>query len=334
MLGWVLVYDWMKRVKTGFFFLFRQCGCMRVFVSGGAGFIGSHLVDRLLGDGFEVVVLDDLCGGRVENVKQHIGESGFRFVRGDVRDSGLVEGLVRGVDAVFHLAALVSVPESFEDPVLTNDVNVGGTLNLLRACVGSDVKRFVYASSCAVYGEAESLPLREDSPLRPASPYAVSKLAAENYVRVFYEVFGLETVCLRFFNVYGSRQVYSEYSGVMTQFFSCLTKDRPLVIFGDGEQTRDFVHVRDVVEANMLALKNEGVVGEVFNVATGVATTINQLANVLLRTTNQTHLKMVHSETRKGDIKHSVADISKARRKLHYDPKVLLKDGVKELTIS
>jgi len=197
--------------------------------------------------------------------------------------------------------------------------------------VSSDVKRFVYASSCAVYGEAESLPLREDSPLRPASPYAVSKLAAENYVRVFYWVYGLETVCLRFFNVYGSRQVYSEYSGVMTQFISCLTKDRPLVIFGDGEQTRNFVQVRDVVEANMLALKNKGVVGEVFNVATGVATTINKLANVLLSAANRTHLKMVHSEPRKGDIKHSVADISKARWKLHYDPKVLLKDGLEEL---
>jgi len=306
-------------------------GFSRVLVSGGAGFIGSHLVDRLLVDGFEVVVLDNLYGGRVENVKQHIGKRGFRFVRGDVRDSIVVKELVRGVGAVFHLAALVSVPESFEDPVLTNDVNVGGTLNLLRVCVGSDVKRFVYASSCAVYGEAGSLPLREDSPLRPASPYAVSKLAAENYVRVFCEVFGLETVCLRFFNVYGSRQVYSEYSGVMTQFINCLTKDRPLVVFGDGEQTRDFVHVQDVVEANMLALKNKGVVGEVFNVATGVATTINKLANVLLSAANRTHLKMVHSEPRKGDIKHSVADISKARGKLHYDPKVLLKDGLEEL---
>ena len=303
-------------------------------MTGGAGFIGSHLVDRLLGDGFEVVVLDNLYGGRVENVNQHVGKRGFRFVRGDVRNSILVEELVRGVDAVFHLAALVSVPESFKDPVLTNNVNVGGTLNLLRACVDSDVKRFVYASSCAVYGEAESLPLREDSPVRPASPYAVSKLAAENYVRVFSEVFGLETVCLRFFNVYGSRQVYSEYSGVITQFISCLTKDRPLVIFGDGEQTRDFVHVQDVVEANMLALKNKGVVGETFNIATGVATTINQLANVLLEAANKTHLKMVHSEPRKGDIEHSVADISKARRKLHYDPKVLLKDGLEELAKS
>jgi len=307
-------------------------GFSRVLVSGGAGFIGSHLVDRLLGDGFEVVVLDNLCGGRVENVKQHIGEGSFRFVRGDVRDSSVVEELVRGVDAVFHLAALVSVPESFKDPVLTNDVNVGGTLNLLRVCVGSDVKRFVYASSCAVYGEAESLPLREDSPLRPASPYAVSKLAAENYVRVFYEIFGLETVCLRYFNVYGSRQVYSEYSGVMTQFISCLTKNLPLVIFGDGEQTRDFVQVQDVVEANMLALKNKGIVGETFNIGTGVATTINQLANVLLEVANKTHLKVMHSKPRRGDIKYSVADISKVKNKLHYNPKVSLGKGLKEIS--
>jgi len=196
--------------------------------------------------------------------------------------------------------------------------------------VGSDVKRFVYASSCAVYGEAESLPLREDSPLRPASPYAVSKLAAENYVRVFYWVYGLETVCLRFFNVYGSRQLYSEYSGVIAQFISCLTKDLPLVIFGDGEQTRDFVHVQDVVEANMLALKSEGVVGETLNIATGTSATINELADLVLEVAGKTDLKVVHSEPRKGDIKHSVADISKVRRKLGYDPEISLRDGLEE----
>jgi len=307
-----------------------MCSYSRILVTGGAGFIGSHLVDRLLAEGTDVVVLDNLYTGRLENLEHHRGNKSFRFVEGDVRDSRLVKKLM-DVDAIVHLAAVISVPKSFKDPVLTNDVNVGGTLNLLRACVGSDVKRFVYGSSCAVYGEAESLSLREDYPLRPASPYAVSKLAAENYVRVFYEVFGLETVCLRFFNVYGSRQLYSEYSGVITQFISCLTTDSPLMIFGDGEQTRDFVHVQDVIEANVLALKNKGVVGEVFNVATGVATTINKLANVLLSAANRTHLKMVHSEPRKGDIKHSVADISKARGKLHYDPKVLLKDGLEEL---
>jgi len=309
-------------------------GYSRVLVTGGAGFIGSHLVDRFLVEGLEVVALDNLQGGRIENVHQHSGKKNFHFVRGDIRDSRLVKDLVEDVDAVLHEAAIVSVPESIKNPVLTNNVNVNGTLNLLRASADSNVKRFIYASSCAVYGNVESLPIEEDEGLRPTSPYGVSKLAAENYVRVFYEVFGLETVCLRFFNVYGSRQVHNDYSGVITTFTSRSAKNLPLAIFGDGEQTRDFVHVEDVVEANMLALKNKGMAGETFNIATGIATTINQLANVLLRITRKTHLKMVHSEPRKGDIKHSFADISKAKKRLHYDPKVLLKEGLKELTKS
>jgi len=309
-------------------------GCSRVLVTGGAGFIGSHIVDRLVAEGVEVVVLDNIYRGRLENVKRYIGEKGFCFVRGDVRDSRLVRDLARNVDAIIHQAALVSVPESLKDPALTNDVNVCGTLNLLRASVDSDVRRFVYASSCAVYGNAEKMPIKENSLPRPVSPYGVSKLAAENYVRVFHEAFGLETVCLRFFNVYGPRQVYSDYSGVITQFMNRLEKNLPLVIFGDGQQTRDFVHVQDIVEANILALKNEGVAGETFNIATGVATTINQLANVLLEATNKTQLKTVHSEPRKGDIKHSAADISKAIKKLHYNSKISLREGLKKLTKS
>jgi nucleoside-diphosphate-sugar epimerase len=170
MLGWVLVYNWMKRVKTRFFFLFRECGCMRVLVTGGAGFVSGHLVDRLLAEGLEVVVLDNLQGGRLENIHQHVGKKNFRFVRGDIRDSRLVRDLVKDVDADVHEAALVSVPESNENPVLTNDVNVNGTLNLLRASADSDVRRFVYASSCALYGDADALPIKEDCPLRPTSP--------------------------------------------------------------------------------------------------------------------------------------------------------------------
>jgi UDP-glucose 4-epimerase len=307
---------------------------MRVLVTGGAGFIGSHTVDRFLADGFEVVALDDLRSGQLENINQHVGKRSFRFVRGDVRDSCLVKDLVRDVDAVVHLAALISVPESIKDPVLTNDVNVNGTLNLLRACVDFGVKRFVYASSCALYGDAESLPIKEDCPARPESPYGVSKLVAENYVRTYHEDFGLETVCLRYFNVYGPRQVYSDYSGVITQFLSRLARNLPLIIFGDGEQTRDFVYIQDIVEANVLALKCEEVAGEIFNIGTGAATTINQLASVLLEITNKTHLEITHSKPRKGDIMHSVADISKARKKLGYSPKISLKDGLGELTRS
>jgi UDP-glucose 4-epimerase len=303
-------------------------GYSRVLVTGGAGFIGSHTVDRVLTEGFEVVVLDDLRSGLLENINAHFSTGKFRFVRGDIRDSGLVKDLVRDVDAVVHLAALISVPESIKDPVLTNDVNVNGTLNLLKACVDFSVKRFVYASSCAVYGNAESLPIKEDCPARPESPYGVSKLVAENYVHIYHEDFGLETVCLRYFNVYGPRQVFGDYSGVITQFISRLAKGLPLVIFGDGEQTRDFVQVQDVAEANMLALKNGGVAGETFNIGTGAATTINQLANVLLGITNKTHLELKHSKPREGDIKYSVADISKAEKNLHYAPKISLRDGL------
>jgi UDP-glucose 4-epimerase len=305
--------------------------CSKVLVTGGAGFIGSHTVDKLLDEGLGVVVLDNLRSGNLENLKPHIGEGNCRFVQGDVRDFGLVKDLVRDVDCVVHSAALISVPESIKNPVLTNDVNVNGALNLLKACVDFDVKRFVYASSCAVYGNAESLPIKEACPARPESPYGVSKLVAENYARKYHEDFGLETVCLRYFNVYGPRQVYSDYSGVITQFISRLAKGLPLVIFGDGEQTRDFVHVQDVVEANMLALKNGGVAGETFNIGTGVATTINQLANILLEVADKKHLKLNHSKPRRGDINHSVADISKAKAQLDYNPKVSLKEGLEEL---
>lgn len=211
-------------------------------------------------------------------------------------------------------------------------MNVGGTLVLLKACVEFGVKRFVYASSCAVYGKAEKLPIREDYSLNPLSPYGVSKLAAENYVRVLGEAFGLETVCLRYFNVYGPRQTPNEYSGVITQFIRRLADDFPLVVFGDGEQTQDFVHVYDVVKANMLALEDGEVVGETFNIGTGVATSVNQLANVLLEITGKAHLRLHHSKPREGDIKHSVADISKAKKRLRYTPKVTLKEGLEELT--
>ena len=303
----------------------------KVLVTGGAGFIGSHLVDRLLKEGIEVVVLDNLQGGRLKNIRQHLGKKNLCFVRGDIRNYRLVRKLVKDVDAIIHQAARVSVPESIEDPVLTNDVNVNGTLNLLKAAVESDVKRFVYASSCVVYGDAEVMPIKEDCLPKPISPYGASKLAAESYVQAFHEVFRLKTVCLRYFNVYGSRQVHSCYSGVITQFVDRLAKNLPLVIFGDGKQSRDFVHVQDVVKANMLALRIKGVEGEIFNIATGVATTINQLASTLLEITNKSCLKVVHSKPRKGDVKHSVGDNSKAKKELQYNVKFSLREGLKEL---
>lgn len=302
-----------------------------VLVTGGAGFIGSHIVDRLLSDGFEVTVVDTLSTGRLENVAHHQGKNGFHFIKGDIRNFDLVKNTLRNVDAVFHEAALVGMTCSVEDPVLANEVNVTGTLNLLKACVDSDVKRFVYASSAAVYGKTEALPHHEDLTPQPISPYGASKLAAENYVKVFYETYGLETVCLRYFNVYGPRQTFSPYSGVITIFINRLLSNQPPIIYGDGEQTRDFIDVQDIVDASMLGLIKKGAVGQVFNVATGVATTVNQLANVLQEIMGKTRLKPVYMNPRMGEIRHSYANVSKARRFLGFNSKISLKDGLAKL---
>jgi len=302
----------------------------RILVTGGAGFIGSHLADRLLNDRFDVTVLDNISTGRVENLVHH-GDKNFQFVKGDVRDFELVKKAVTDVDVVFHEAALVSVTRSVENPVLTNDVNVTGTLNVLKACLDAGVKRFIHASSSSVYGEIETLPRREDLASQPISPYAVSKLAAENYVKVFHEVYGLETVCLRYFNVYGPRQAYGPYSGVITIFINRLMNKQPPIIYGNGEQIRDFTNVQDVVEANMLAMKEKSATGEVFNIATGEATTINHLATLLLQIMDKADLKPVYQSPRPGDIRQSYADISKARKILGYEPKVALRDGLEKL---
>ena len=306
-------------------------GLSRILVTGGAGFIGSHLVDRLLDEGFKVWVVDNLYTGQMENLIQHRGKKGFRFVEGDIRNFELVKKIVRGVDAVFHEAALVSVTRSVENPLLSNETNVTGTLNLLKACVDARVKRFVYASSSSVYGETETLPKHEDLATMPLSPYAVSKLAAENYVRVFHDVYGLETVCLRYFNVYGPRQTYGPYSGVISIFINRLLEDQPPIIYGDGEQTRDFTNAQDVVEANMLALSAQNAVGEVFNIASGTAITVYELAKMLQRITGREDLKPIFTEQRAGDIKHCSADISKAEKVFGFHPKIKLNEGVSKL---
>jgi len=303
----------------------------RILVTGGAGFIGSHLVDHLLTNGFEVTVLDNVSTGRMENLSHLQKRKDFHFIKADIRDSDSVRKAVKDVDVVFHEAALVSVTRSVENPVLTNDVNVTGTLNLLKACLDAGVKRFVHASSSSVYGETKTLPKHENLVPQPISPYAVSKLAAENYVKVFHQVYGLETVCLRYFNVYGPRQAYGPYSGVITIFINRLMKNQPPIIYGDGEQIRDFTNVQDVVEANMLAMNNKKAAGEVFNIATGEATTINHLAKLLLQIMGKTNLKPVYQDPRPGDIRRSYADISRARKILGYEPKISLRKGLEKL---
>ena len=304
----------------------------RVLIAGGAGFIGSHVVDRFLKEEVEVVVLDNLYTGKIENLVSHKGNRKFHFVEGDVRNYSTVRRAVKDVDAVFNEAAVVGIPRSMEDPILANEVNVGGTLNLLKACLDAGVRRYVQASSASIYGDTKKLPIEESSAPNPVSPYAVAELASENYAKVFHATCGLKTVCLRYFNVYGPRQASSVYSGVIPIFLDQLLRDKQPTVFGDGEQTRDFVYVEDVVEANILALTTEKAVGEVFNVATGKPSSISKLLRDLQEKTGKQHLKPVYEHSRPGDIKHSYASIEKAREILRYKPKYDLGEGITKLT--
>jgi dTDP-glucose 4,6-dehydratase len=308
------------------------CKFSKVLVTGGAGFIGSHIVDKLLSEGLEVTVVDNLSAGQPENFDHNSGKENFRFVEGDIRDTALVKGLVKDVEAVFHEAALISVVSSVKDPLTTHDVNVTGTLNLLKICADSGVKRFVFASSASIYGEMETPLMREDMIPRPVSPYGVSKLAAENYAKLFYKIYGLETVCLRYFNVYGPRQKHSQYSGVIPLFIERALSNEPPIIYGDGKQTRDFVYVQDVVGANLLALSGKNAVGQVLNIGTGKAISVNQLAKIILRLYGKEDLQPVHSDRRPGETKlGSCADTSKAKIDLGYEPKISLEEGLTRL---
>ena len=306
----------------------------RVLVTGGAGFIGSHIVDRLLSDGFDVTVLDDLSSGSLSNIARHKGQKEFRLVKGDIRDAKLVREALKGVDAVFHEAAFVSVTLSVKDPVLANDVNVAGTLNVLKASADLGVKRFVFASSAAVYGET-STPLKlEDMASVPMSPYGVSKFAAESYVRSFYRTYGLETVSLRYFNVYGPRQSFDldcAYGGVISIFLNRLLRGMSPIVYGDGEQTRDFVYVRDIVEANMLALDSTKAAGEAINVGSGTGISVNRVAEVLKSLLNKTSVKNMYVDPRVGDVRYGYADITKAGELLGYRPTVSFEEGLREL---
>ena len=301
-----------------------------VLVTGGAGFIGSHLVDRLVCCGYGVRVIDDLSSGKLENIRGHVESGKVEFVEGDIRDVSVVERCVKDVDVAVHLAALISVPFSVEHPKVTFDVNVTGTLNLLRACAEAKVERFVFASSCAVYGEPEYLPVDEEHPTNPISPYAESKLAAEQYCLGFNERELLSAVVLRFFNVYGVGQAVNDYSGVITKFIERCREGLPLVVYGDGTQTRDFVNVSNVVDAILLAMEKNGAEGEIFNVGFGRAVSVQELAETVLETAG-VDLEIRHDKPRLGDIKHSYADVSKAEKLLGYRPTVSLKAGLLKL---
>ncbi|MEW6592375.1 MAG: NAD-dependent epimerase/dehydratase family protein [Candidatus Hadarchaeota archaeon] len=303
---------------------------MKVLVTGGCGFVGSNLVDLLMERGHSVTVLDNLSNGNMANIKAHLKNKRFSFIKGDILSKN-AEDALSGVDAVAHEAAIISVPFSIKKPELTHKINVDGTRHLLEASADAGVKRFVYASSCAVYGDQKKMPISEDAPLKPLSPYAESKLAAEKSCVGFYKRQGLSTICLRYFNIYGPRQSGGEYAGVMMKFMERLKNNEPPIIYGNGKQTRDFVYAGDVAEATRLALECETGGGEVVNIGTGKRTDINQLCDIFLDLTGNKGLKPFRWTARGGDILHSLADISKARELLGFRPKVGLRDGVKKL---
>ena len=307
---------------------------MRVLVTGSAGFIGSHLVNRLAERGDEIVALDDLSTGQLGNITDYLGRSNFKFVKGDIRDKKLVRDCASRVDSVVHLAAISSVPYSVQNPLETHQVNVTGTLNLLEACVNDGVEKFIYASSCAVYGDAKKLPISEDHPLDARSPYAESKIAAEEYCHVFRKRYKLQTVSVRAFNVYGPGQRKSDYGGVLTRFVGRMENGEPPIIYGDGEQSRDFVHVYDIVTALIRILEDKGQSSEVYNLGSGRAVTINQLASILQQTLHREDLKPIHMPPRAGDIKQSQADISRAQSELGFRPHISLEEGLRRLVTS
>ena len=295
-------------------------------VTGGAGFIGSHLVDALLERGHTVRVMDNLVTGRRENLAHVLDK--IEFFEDSITDLDAVRRAMDGVDYVLHQAAIPSVPRSVADPIASNDSNVTGTLNVLLAARDAGVKRVVYAASSSAYGDVESEYKAEDMTPRPLSPYAVSKLAGEYYCQVFHHVYGLETVALRYFNVFGPRQdPTSQYAAVIPIFITALMEGRPPTVHGDGLQTRDFTYVANVVEANLLACHAEGVSGEVFNIACGQKYSILELVDVLNELMGS-RIEPVHTPPRPGDIRHSRADISKARRMLGYRPTVDFREGL------
>jgi UDP-glucose 4-epimerase len=302
----------------------------KVLVTGGAGFIGSHLVDRLVDEGYDLRVIDNLYSGKLENIEHHIKNGKLDFIKGDIRDASLVKKSLVGVEAVFHLAALISVPFSVSNPQLTLDVNLAGTTNMLNACSEKKIGKFIFVSSCAVFGDTKILPVNENASTNPISPYAESKLLAERDCLNFQQKGLLQSVVLRFFNVYGPRQGMNDYSGVITRFINRAKQKQFLTIYGDGMQTRDFVNVHDIVQALIACIKNNSANGEVFNIGSGKPTSITELAKTVLELTGQ-NLEIRYELARAGDIKESYADISKAKKLLSYEPKVTLREGLKAL---
>lgn len=313
-------------------------------VTGGAGFIGSNIVTRLIEMGESVRVLDNFSTGKKENLAHLDGNQRLRVIQGDIRDMEIVKKAVSGCDFVLHQAAIPSVQRSIEDPIQSTEVNISGTINVLIACRDEKVKRVVFASSSSVYGDQDVeksndskgtnstgglSPKREDLKPNPISPYGITKLTGEHYCRVFHQIYGLETVVLRYFNVFGPRQdPRSEYAAVVPRFIMAMLEGRPPVIYGDGEQRRDFTYVDNVVQANLRACHAKGIAGMIINIGCGRSYSINELAERLKELKN-TSIEPVHDLPRKGDVRFSQADITLAKELLNYSPDVDFSEGLR-----
>jgi UDP-glucose 4-epimerase len=304
---------------------------MKILVTGGAGFIGSHLVERLLAAGDRVKVVDDLSTGKRENLVQH---EALEFIEGDIRDASLIDRCARTMDAVVHLAAVASVQASMDDPVRTHQVNFDGTLNLLEASRRHGIKRFIYACSAAVYGDAASIPVPEEAMPRPLSPYAVDKLSGEHYLLHYYRSHGLAATSFRFFNIYGPRQdPSSPYSGVISIFVERLLRNQPVTVYGDGTQTRDFVYVADLADLLARAVRSLEGNGGVFNVGTGRQHSLLQLLAHLEKLTGK-KIERRHEPARAGDIRHSCADVTRLTGAYGGAPATPFEQGLKKLLAS
>ena len=302
----------------------------KVLVTGGAGFIGSNLTESLLKGKHFVRVLDDFSTGKKENLIFDKEYPSLEIIKGDIRNLRTCKKAIKGSEYVFHQAALPSVQRSVEDPETSNAVNVGGTLNILLAAREEGVKRVIYASSSSIYGDTPTLPKHEGMPSHPLSPYALQKYIGEQYCRLFYQLYGLDSVSLRYFNIFGSKQdPNSVYSAVIPRFIEALLNGRPPIIFGDGEQSRDFTFIENVVQANLLAMSAERLHGEAMNIACGKRISLNQLLKILKQILGS-KLSPVYQEPREGDVRHSLADIHKSKKIINYMPKVGTREGLKK----
>jgi nucleoside-diphosphate-sugar epimerase len=305
----------------------------KMAITGGAGFIGSNLAEHLLSRDFSIVVIDDLSTGKEENLAGWSEKAGsrFEFIRADINETDLLRRAFKGVTYVFHLAAIPSVARSVDNPAATQAANINGTLSVLTAARDAGVKRVISASSSSIYGDDPNLPKKEELLGKCLSPYALSKFVTEEYGRLFYQLYGLETVSLRYFNVFGPRQdPKSDYAAVIPRFSTRLLAGQPPVVYGDGEQTRDFTYIANVVDANWKAATRPNIAGEAFNIGCGTQTSLNQLIekmNVILNSL----IKPTYEAPRQGDVRHSLADVGKAERMIGYSPATSLETGLRHV---